>query len=411
MNASTSQVRGTERWTLLLEPLGVLMFRDHRPFDAGQHVLARSQYPMPSVFRGAIRTALFHTAGADFRRAKFGLDDQLHAILGSSEEAEAFELSGPLLAVLDASGEPAPLFPWPADLFMPKNTPHQMLLRPHERSGPHASTSLRLGPPTAEHARSLECLDVALPWLDQSVGKPASGTRWLTSAGAELYVKAERQKLELKAGSHWIDQGHLMDFEERVGIARATRDTDRLVAAESMLYILQTWRLAEGVRFAVEVDLGALEGAALDQAKELLHQIDGTLLRLGGRSQHARIKLVEHSLVPDFMLREPSEGQPHKLWVWTPALFDPAALAASNQRLRGALAERVRVGGYDMATGRPRPLLSGLAKGAVLWFDAPNLDALRNHQERYACENRHPSPRGYGHGVWIPTVNTSTSES
>jgi len=409
MNAPNNSATPSTRWTLVLEPLGVLMFRDHRPFDAGHHVLARGQFPMPSVARGAIRTALFRAAGAKFRRPHFGLDDLDFDILGCAEQSEAFELRGPLPVRRTKREGFEYLLPWPADLFAPKGGAKDQVwrLRPYERAHANASRSLRLGAARSNHGRSLERLDLALPWHDRDQAKPAHAARWLTQAGAERYAEAGAATLELRASTHWIAQDAFMRMEERIGIARATQDSDRLVAAESMLYILQPWRLRAGYGFAVEIDFGQLTGDALARTQDLLRAIDNTLLRLGGRSQHARIELVEHSCAPSFANHEPAPGQAHKLWLWTPALFDPAALATSEQGLRGALARRVRVGGFDMAKRRPRPLVSGLDKGAVLWFRAPNPTALRDHQDNYATTNLHTRARGYGCGAWIPTSNTS----
>src|SRR5690606_11407375 len=109
------------------------LFRDDRPFNAGDHSLAVSRFPLPSVFRGAVRTALFEAAGADFRQVKagFGLDPDANddpdlaerkrlaqEILGGPHTSEAFAIRGPLVARMVGDGHYEYVLPWPGDLVI-----------------------------------------------------------------------------------------------------------------------------------------------------------------------------------------------------------------------------------------------------------------------------------------------------
>jgi CRISPR type III-B/RAMP module-associated protein Cmr3 len=208
--------------------------------------------------------------------------------------------------------------------------------------------------------------------------------------------------LPLLEGEHWLAQRTFLQSEERVGIARATQSVDRLVAAESMLYMLITWRMDTQFRFAVEVELDHLDEALREQAQKLLRGLHGALVRLGGRSQHARVEVIDHSLAPSFPnIADPEPGDSSKLWLWTPGLLDPSRL--KDHGSLGVLANTVRVGGFDMAKHRPRPLVSALDRGSVLWFSGSARDAVERHQIEYAQKHGQPAQGGYGSGLWIPT--------
>lgn len=405
-------------WTLLFEPLGVLVFRDDRPFDAGAHALGASRFPLPSVFRGAVRTALFERAGANFDRKKegehFGLRGDDLEILGSAQQPEGFEILGPLVAQrVEGQGHPFEyLLPWPADLAIAKRPGrlstrnetqlHTVLLRPRGEHQ-HRPSCLRLGPPPpGDGSRTLDDLsEVDLPWTGETLGKPSKTWRWLTAAGGRLYVERSRDFEPLRAltrGEHWINASEVMEAESRVGIARATATKgEALVAAESMLYTLTAWRMCPRLRFAVELRPGPLGEEHHGRLAQLISQLHGQLVRLGGKAGHARVEVVHGSLAPAWYRQAPQESGAGKLWLWTPGLLDPGSL----QGKRAVLGQPLRLGGWDMARHGPRPLIGAIDRGAVIWFSTFDLAAVRKHQQRVAHGHDLP-PASYGHGCWIP---------
>lgn len=409
MTATSSKV-----WTLLFEPLGVLVFRDDRPFDAGQHSLAVSRFPLPSVFRGAVRTALFERAGADFRaHPNFGLPEDDRVLLGGSDRQESFEMRGPLVA-RRAEDDPWSdrydyVLPWPGDLVPIDSTKRYAVLSPRgtNDAGP---TCLRLGPPRGEaptRARSIaELSPQHLPWTDEEPRKASKGTQWLTVAGAKAYVEHSEGTNPLPAleeGVHWLDQAEILDKETRVGIARATEsEGDSLVAADSMLYTLVAWRMGPRYRFAVEVLLGGLPTLHIERLQRLLDQLDGQLVRLGGKSGHARVQVLKRSIAPKWAQPDPTKAATtSKLWLWTPGIFDPSEVPG----LAAAVGGSMRLGGFDMANFRPRPLVGALDRGTVLWLSALDREALEQHQRALARSHNLPLA-SYGYGHWMPRSNT-----
>lgn len=401
----------TETWTLLFEPLGVLVFRDDRPFNAGQHSLAVSRFPLPSVFRGAIRTALFEAAGADFHAAGFGLGDDF-AILGNAAQREKFKLRGPLVACLTGCGYEYVL-PWPRDLVVveddegkerqskreepPTLMTEVMQARPALAPAP---ACLRMSAPV-DGKRNLEPLSIALPWTMATRLPKPKGRPWLTVAGAKKYSEHSQQpgaRLELVEGEDWLEQDSFLDEEKRVGIARATESSEeRLVAADSMLYTLLAWRMDPAFRFACEIDIDDPKGPFAD----LVRGLGGRLVRLGGRSGHAQVTVIEGAIRPEWAQPVAAAAPAaSKLWLWTPALCEPG----TTPGVVAVLGETIRIGGFDMAKHRPRPLLSAIDRGSVVWFSALDPQESVRRQVKRAIENGlHPASYGYGH--WIPRSN------
>jgi CRISPR type III-B/RAMP module-associated protein Cmr3 len=397
----------TETWTLLFEPLGVLVFRDDRPFNAGQHSLAVSRFPLPSVFRGAIRTALFEAAGADFHADGFGLADE-YAILGNAADRERFNLRGPLVARLTGSGYEYVL-PWPRDLVVIEDDEGKERQSKREEP-PTLMTEVMQARPALDPAptcmrmsaasngeRKLEPLTTALPWTMATRLPKPKGRPWLTVAGAKKYNEHSQQpgaRLELVEEEDWLEQDSFLDEEKRVGIARATESgEERLVAADSMLYTLLAWRMDPAFRFACEIDVEDPKSAFADLVREL----DRRLVRLGGKSGHARVTVIEGAIRPEWA-QPVADAAPvsSKLWLWTPALYD-----AGTAGMDAVLGETIRLGGFDMANHCPRPLVSAFDRGSVLWFSALDHQKLAHCQEKRANENGlHPASYGYGH--WIP---------
>ncbi len=386
----------TTWWTLLFEPLGVLMFRDHRPFDAGRDGIARSRFPYPSVFRGAIRSALFQAAGADFSKKKFGLNGELAELLGDNCQKEKFALRGPMLARCACRQRSCScgvdrkfeyLLPWPADLVEvdgPKDdAPHFEVFG--ERPASADSACFRWD----GHTKKLRAHDSSLPWVRGKLVKPSGDVRCLTPEGGKKYV--EGGKLALLKGEDFILQSAVLQTEHRVGLARATRTRGRtLTAARGMLYTLLTYRLAEVARFAVEVDVGGPRGELL---KTQLNALDGESIRLGGQSGHVRLQVIEHRIAPTWK----APAGPTKLWAWTPTLWDPTQPPPGLQH---ALGKAIRLGGFDMQKRQPRPLQAALDRGAVLRLKkGTDQHAVRRSLELRAKDHGVP-PHSYGYGHW-----------
>lgn len=406
--------------TLFFEPLDVLVFRDHRPFMAGQHFLARGVYPLPSVFFGAVRAALFERVGVRFIGARSDPFTQLTAqerkVLGDADAPGCLELAGPLLARRNGpAGRLEVYLPWPRDLDTGTSS-----LATH-RSGPLVLDAFPVSPsprrtalrwrPVEEGRSSMSTLDHPLPASDRPAGKPTKTRYLLTASGAEKYARASAEGLSsftlTTASADICDERDLLIKERRTGIARSRADDgiDPLTVDESMLFTVETWRLAERVGFAVDISLSA---TAQEHAQWLHEQIAGlqhATVRLGGKGHLARIHVIDRPLLADLDARLPPARTPgtYKAWNLTPSLLDPAIAAPRPAMVLG---DTIRLGGVNLRATRdrprgPRPLIGALGPGSVvLYADERKPDDLSRQIDE---ANRRGEPHGHyrraGYGI------------
>ncbi|MBK8230641.1 MAG: hypothetical protein IPK72_08680 [Candidatus Eisenbacteria bacterium] len=393
--------------TLFFEPLDVLVFRDHRPFVAGQHFLARSVFPLPSVFFGALRTALFERAGVRFGpfNSKENPFDALtaddRALLGDTDEPGALQLEGPLLALKeDTTKAPSVLLPWPRDLDVDKTKDEALPVYP-AYPRPTPGRSLRWRSQSSEG--SLHPL-THLPTSDlPRGGKPDKTRRLLTAEGALKYISASAKgatRLDLTPCVDFVPERCILTHEERTGIARtraeSPQDLDPLTVEESMLYTVRTWRLTRGAGFLIDLHLADHQRALKDHLDQILGKIDRGLVRLGGKGHLASVTVYPAPDSPLESLRRTTStiarsatDAARKAWCLTPSVLDPAPHTM-------VLGDTLRLGGVNLrGTAKnprgPRPLVPALAPGAVVFLDKPS--ALTSHLN---APPGHPACAGYG---------------
>lgn len=363
----------TERITLFFEPLDVLQFRDHKPFDAGYNVDAESHFPLPSVFLGCVRTALLRLSGARFGGRDFGLGGWKRELLGSPMDQGKLALRGPLWARLVAEDKRPvePVFELPADVRSTDEGWH--VLRPY------APEARRLHGPEGTVITG----DVA--WTEAH-GKKTEAPL-LTRAGAEGYSKAGAGRITFSEAHH-VKKNELFKPETRVGI---TRSDVSLTADDRMFYVTRTFRVAAGAGFAVDVELPVGEASAL------IRKLDGMVVPLGGKAHRARIRIFEGPLIPEELTPEGDGAQ--KLWLVTPLPLDPK-LERWPAGITCAASDRtIPIGGFDMANRAPKPLRRALPAGTVLWLrDIKAGDALAGLAgDTWESDRR----AGYGVALWV----------
>ncbi len=260
------------RVTMFFEPLDVLLFRDHRPFDAGVHYVARGIFPLPSVMLGCLRTALFLQQGADFHdRPHFGIASAaVRTLLGNAERPGRLHLRGPLLARWTDTGV-FPYFAPPKDLSFPEKkktgtdreaeVPYE-LLRPLP-SRADLATTWHFGGEASQPSR----------WrLPLSATPPDKHPEqvYLTRTGAARLLQDSAAGV-LEKGDY-VAERQLYQVESRTGIARE----DTGAAQDHMLYTKLAYRLAERVGFAVDVE-------ADGPVHDMLQGLQGKVVTLGGK--------------------------------------------------------------------------------------------------------------------------------
>lgn len=346
---------------LFLSPVDVWLFRDGRPFDAGDDHYARSLFPpYPSVMQGAIRSHHLVVKGVDLRDKR-----AIAQAVGTAENFGSLRLRGPFLARREANGRLTRFFPAPADavpvgdgLIQPA-TP-----APPAQRGVHTSTDLPqlLFPPAEAKAQKYE---------------PGG---WLDEAQLKDYLAGRAVKL------HRADDLFLVEHRYGIGI-----DSDRRATREGLLYAAEFIRPCPNVGLYVEVS--GYEGWPA-----------AGVMRIGGEGHGARFEQVKRpdwpapsdSLPPRFKLY--FAGPTYFAGGWQPEnwsnFFDGdvtlAAVALPGYESRG---------GFDWASGSQKPARRYVPAGSVYYFESNRgarlrADLIQNAITEYGAEI------GFGQ-VWI----------
>ena len=382
-----------------IEPIDVLMLRGNLSFGAsGQHGGALMP-PWPSVFAGALRSALLGQDGrrlAEFVKVGSGrfdsevdraqsmravLGDALFGVLGTPQQPGTFRVTWASLGrAVPGAVSPQALLPLPADL----------LVADEARALPTSLTPTPW-PPGTSGAQALPM--VAMLRSSKQV-KPAGG-RWLDGSALAAHLRGD--SVRASEGS-----GDLFKSETRLGIELDTRSR---TARDRKLYTTDAVTFCEHTGFLVGVHG---DGGLLPMA--------GTL-RLGGDGKGARYRDMPFD-APGPAL--PRQGGRFRLILTTPALFAhgwlPSGVVAENDpanaarvgptyRLRGpgfsarlacaAIGRHEVVSGWDLAQWKPKTAQRAAPAGSVYWFDEFDGDAgkLASWVARGLCaENENTMP-------------------
>ena len=330
---------------LFLEAVDVWLFRDGRPFDAGQDHSAVSRFPpYPTVIQGAIRSHHLVQTGVNLTDGR-----AVAAAVGAGLELGQRRVRGPLLACRQGDSL-VHLFPAPADAF---NQAGYLQARTSRPRPDHVVVSIP---------------ETVLPQLFWSEGEPQKAE----GGGAWLTGEALRDYLQGKAVTA-IPTSDLFEPESRVGIAV---DSARRTVREGALYDLQMVRPKPGV--GVWVEATGFDGWP-----------DAGVLRIGGEGRGAYFSILKAPFA--WPISTFSELPPRfKIYFATPTWFAhgwrPAAWGQFFQgqvSLQATAIHRYEsVGGFDWAApaaeaGAHRPARRFVPAGSVYLFFSDGQARLR----------------------------------
>jgi len=351
---------------LLIRPLDVLYLRGNASFGGpGEHAEALMP-PWPSVFSGALRSALLARAGVDLGRftdeKAEHVNEEYAKVLGTPTNPGSFRLAAVTLA-RRRNGATELFLPMPADVVASHDKDGKPRLQRmlHTPSDPH-QFPLR-------HSGELPELPVV---AHEEQSKPSSSW-WLTQEGWEVYRSGDTPQ-----PAHLVHQSELWNTDFRLGIAR---DPESFTEARGKIYTTQAVAMTADAGFVVGVD-----GCPPD----LLRGID--LLRLGGDGRGAQVELL-HEGLPQ---AKAATDQSFVFYCLTPGLFPggwlPPGVKKDGNDYRlccNGLAARLAcavvpkpivVSGWDLAAHRPKPAQRAVPAGAVYSFDQVKGDPNRYPQ-------------------------------
>ena len=334
--------------TIFIEPLDVLFLRGNTLFGHAGSYGESAMPPKPSVFSGALRSALLVAKGHDL--AAFARGEINDPELGTPEAPGSIVVTGFGLARrAEQSGEVEPLFAAPSDVILRKSTSdqHVPMLRP-----------------TTLHSALLssQATSAAAVVAQERREKVDSG-KWLSAAGWTRYLAGEPIQ-----ANQLVSSACLWKVETRIGIGL---DAAKRRAADGQLFSSQ----AIAPRKSEGFDVGFL---ATVSGVEVPHSL---VLRFGGDGRAAMAYRVSvQSPQPDYHAMV--GAQRFRMVLTTPGLFEngwrPTGVNASGafslHGVRGrlscaAVARAEVISGFDLAKGCPKPAERVAPTGSVYWLE------------------------------------------
>ncbi|HRE46689.1 MAG TPA: type III-B CRISPR module-associated protein Cmr3 [Aggregatilineales bacterium] len=348
------------KW-LFLEAHDVWMFRESRPFAAGQAFVARSVFPpYPQTIAGVIRTSILEQAGVDFEAYKEGrVDPALIKAIGLPGGNDHFaslgalSLAGPYIA-RSVKGKVSRLLPAPNDLMQAEDSTTKSLVysiaAPAVETVPEGVTNLPFDQwhPVSPLAGS-DSEGNPFEW------KPVEG--WLDENDVQAYLKGSTPTTVHK-------KADLVHTEEKIGLGMAH---DIRKAKTGLLYSAEFVR---PLTKAPDDQVGLLIGIN-DEAVKLL--TPGVFL-IGGEGRSAFYREVPPP--PAFPSVRPGRI---KVILTTPAYFSGGWYPAEagwetwvgpDAHLVSALVSKpISISGWDLAQKKPKPMRAFVPAGTVYYFE------------------------------------------
>lgn len=340
-----------------IKPKDTLFFRTGRPFSMGDETWSDIVFPPhPSTFYGALRSfIIFNREGLKaFKEGKY-IED-----IGSPESRGGMRIYGPLLY-----DDNSLYFPVPLDLIELKKEKDKKLIPLELTDTPDVFISNYPFEKILVYKGNLD--------VDEPKG-------FLDDPSLKNYLLGEKEKLLGREICKFYE------IESKIGIAR---EKDTLTSKEGYLYRIPLIRLKEDVSFVIEVK------NVKDMPREGLFQ-------LGGEGKSALLKEVNNSLLDDLKnINLSLEDRYFKLYLATPSIFNNGFLPSwiDKESLEGekdgikvklvaaALGKPIKIGGWDLANQKPKPMYNAVPAGSVYYFRVINNCSLEKIKESFHFKN------------------------
>jgi len=381
---------------LFLEALDVWMFRDGKPFNAGEGHIANTLFP-PSAHtvQGALRSFILDVLNVNPRTYVSGqAAAEVYTLLGNPRDNEnllgQMQIYGPFVAkrYRDQEGKVTDYeryLPLPQDITASKNVDLRF-----------AAARLRTLKPE-DSTEAVEVQNGHLRVLNIEADDEAPEGFWI----------AERQFAHYLAGGGLTvgdceREDNLFTREYRSGNA-LRYDKRRVRSEEGMLYSASFIRPQSDVGLLIWVS-DAIASALPDNG----------CFRMGGEGRSTRYtKLKTHPVEPQSPLNYDwkTDKQRLKIVFLTPTYFSKGWLPGSAELkwftdflVAAALGHYKVIGGWDLRLSQPRPIRRYIPAGSVYYFEFPDEQRPDSLQLLEAPKDELPLHQlGYGQiavGIW-----------
>jgi len=313
---------------ILLNPNDVLMFRESKPFTAGEAHLARTTLPLPQAIAGALRSAILLNSNFSAKE-----------LAGYKQEEPEFKILGSFFY------DGQEFFHIPLDIVETKGLKGYFFVKPLRLPNGHFVFKGR-------HIHF------------ESVGG------FLSYDNLVRYLKGDLREEELEE----VVRDDLFVKESRIGI----KLSDAKVAGEGYFYKAEFLRLKDNVELSVWI------GNKAEEVRKYL----GGLIRLGGESRFARVKIENSDPLEklrdawDEILKSINESGRFKLYVATPTLVENSSSCTWNikHKLSNELKIKIKAiypligkpisfSGWDYAENKPKPTRYAIPAGSIYFVE------------------------------------------
>lgn len=341
---------------LVLEPEDVWLFRDGRPFNAGEDHVAQSRFPpLPSVMQGVVRALYLLQQGISIDDYLNSSENTVIGPLADGALPSSFQVKGPFVCRRGDTNVEL-LFPMPADVNV---QPQYCRVQP-AAEGRFASGSASSLPPDLR------------PLISEGRSDPAEG--YLNASGLAVYLTGGGP-----SDSDVVAIDKILGHDYRVGIGM---DSGTQTTREGMLYSAHFSALNDGRGAAV----ASADREVSGKATGLAVSVEGVPLNehglawVGGERRCGRYHTVNwpDPEEPDGLREKVASGR-FLLYLLTPCVFRSDDGLCTWQPDWGAfglpapvgvaLPSSIDTGGWDMAAGKSKPGRAAVSAGTVYFFD------------------------------------------
>jgi len=347
---------------LFIEQTDVWLFRDGKPFSAGEEHRAHSLFPpSPITVQGILRGMLLGHSSADwvaYREQRIG-DLAVEAItqqIGhpffqrngviNAPNLGAFSMAGPFLARREEQ-RIVRYTPLPSDVVKEKHDyGRYFALRPTKPA------------------------DLITKWPDK---------------GLHPIWPEQEDEIEAPEGAFWLDEDNLAEYLK--GAPFAAQEAEEFYGTEARFgtaldYNLRRVRKDEGMLYQAEfIRTNENVGLLVQLSTDIQLPASQGLLAFGGEGRGARYAVIPEQLI-DLQAGLKTPAKRLKVVLLTPAYFtdegwqpvhgqwskffngQPVRLVAAS------IGAPQRLGGWDVAQNKPKPMRAYVPAGSVFFFEA-----------------------------------------
>jgi CRISPR-associated protein Cmr3 len=362
---------------IFLEPQETLLFRNGRPFDAGEVGYAETVFPpTPETLQGVVRSMIGtqYATGNRMSIAQVFHDKDFVNLIGNRDNYGRFRISNIALAKRKGD-EIEPLYPVPAHVVEDERGKFRLKPDPKNDVLSNMPDKMQYLVPERETKGKIE---------------PVEGWLSLTNLQTVLQPDTDISKLKI------IRAGEIYEREPHVGIGM---DSMRKVTEEGLLYSTQMLRMKAEYGFLVTIYIAKNQDSHEkdEQATQTIYKVlkKSGWVTMGGEQRAAHFEIRADSA-------DAIRSKGNLLYLATPAVFSrgwqPAQWTTQAAPIAAAIPRYQLIGGWKPDTmnsgGDQKSLRRCVPAGSVYFFDQPVTlpSPLGDHQEG----NNNPTYIGYG---------------